>query len=638
MPTLKITVESELHRKLISRISSRMKISRQNQSKQHVRWRDAENRMVAYIPESIMDAKRRQRRDRGEPQYTTIQIPYTFAVVMTAHTYWTSVFFGRNPIHQYSGRNGTGEMQVQAMEALVQYQVDVGRMLAPYYLWLYDAAKYGIGIIGIYWDKRVTQYGSIESDPQSGEMVQVSRQVPGYQGNCAYNVSPYDFFHDPRVTVGNFQRGEFLGVETSLAWHEIKRSEARGDYMNVDKITAQSGQYRGNGDRENSSSQVERPDDSLWALSGEEGEKPARVKVLEFYCEISPQEWGVGNAKSSEKWCFTLTADERLIIGARPLGAIHGEFPFGVIESELEAYGVYNRGLTELVDPLQRTMDWLINTHFYNVRSALNNQFLIDPSRVHMKDAQKGGPGFIFRFRPEAYGSDVRTAMAQFQVNDVTQAHMRDLDAMLAIGERMTGINEQMFGVLANGGRKTATEIRTSTGFGTNRQKTQTEWMSVSGFSPHAQQITANTLQYYDGMQKVRIVGEAAKAAGMQFIQVAPETIAGEYDFVAVDGTLPVDRFAQVTMWKDLLSTLVSNPIGQQVMLQYDMAKLFGWVFSLGGLKNIDQFRVQVAPPGVDPSQLGGNVIPMNIGGAPPAMLENSPAAGGDQTGGQIYA
>jgi len=31
--------------------------------------------------------------------------------------------------------------------------------------------------------------------------------IPGYKGNRVYNVRPYDFLPDPRVTVLNFQDG-----------------------------------------------------------------------------------------------------------------------------------------------------------------------------------------------------------------------------------------------------------------------------------------------------------------------------------------------------------------------------------------------------------------------------------------------
>jgi hypothetical protein len=82
-------------------------------------------------------------------------------LLMSAHTYWTSVFFGRTPIHQYSGRHGETEMQVQALEALIDYQVEVGRFTGPYYVWFYDAGKYGMGILGEYWDVEKVAYGQL---------------------------------------------------------------------------------------------------------------------------------------------------------------------------------------------------------------------------------------------------------------------------------------------------------------------------------------------------------------------------------------------------------------------------------------------------------------------------------------------
>jgi hypothetical protein len=117
-------------------------------------WRQAEERILAYLPERDVDAVRKTAREGGLPQYTTIQIPYSYGVLMAAHTYLTSVFMGRNPVFQYSGRHGESAQQVQAMEALIDYQVCVGGMLPPMYTWIYDALKYGFGVVGVYWDEK----------------------------------------------------------------------------------------------------------------------------------------------------------------------------------------------------------------------------------------------------------------------------------------------------------------------------------------------------------------------------------------------------------------------------------------------------------------------------------------------------
>ena len=246
------------------------------------------------------------------------------------------------------------------------------------------------------------------------------------------------------------------------------------------------------------------------------------------YADIVPSEWGVGTTTFPQKWCFTITDENDLILGAMPLGYVHCRFPFDVLESEVEGVGLYTRGVPEIMEPIQNTVDWLINTHFYNVRSALNNQFIVDPSKLVVKDVQNSGPGFVWRLRPEAYGTDITKMFTQVPVTDVTRAHMADFQAMLGIGERTLGINDQIMGSLNTGSaRKTATEVRTTTGFGVNRQKTITEYMSAVGFAPHAQKLVQNLQQFYDAQAKLKRVGSLALEAGERFLNVSPRRYSG---------------------------------------------------------------------------------------------------------------
>ncbi len=615
--TLNIPKDSDTHRNLVKQISSRVMLGLRNRTDKEQKWIDAEEAMLAYIPETDSDAIRRNRREGGEPVYTTIILPYTYAQVMTAHTYLTSVFFSRNPIHQLAGRNGTGEQQVLAMEALLQYQVDVGQMLGPYYLWLYDAPKYGMGILGTYWDKQVVQYSEIVQE--NGQLVQRTVQSAGYEGNCGYNVSPFDFISDPRVTLANFQKGEFVAIRKPIPWNEIIKRKALGYYMNLAGIK-KNGSFA---DFNQGSSQLVRPQTTLEA-SGEvmdrSGKHPAIVHCYEVYVELIQKEWGLGMSQYPEKWVFTITQDFETIIGASPLGMAHGLFPFDVAEPELDAYAAYTRGIPEIMEGVQHTMDWLVNSHFWNVRQTLNNQFVGDPSKIMMRDVMNANqPGFFFRLRPEAYGTDVRTVINQIPVNDVTRSHMQDLQQMFGIGERIIGISDQMLGMLTGSGRKTATEVRTSTGFGVSRLKTVAEYISAQAFGPHAQKLLQTSQQFFQGPLRLRIVGDAANLAGPQFLgPVGNPDIAGQFDFMQVDGTLPIDRMAQANLWKELLMSFQSLP---QLAQSFDLGKIFAWTAQLSGLKNIDKFRVQFMSPEQIAQQAGaGNVVPFPGGGPPPQL------------------
>lgn len=641
LKTLKIAPDSPLHKNLLTKVRARVQLAQKDRTTIEGKWRRAEEIVLAYVPESDADLLRKNKRENeGDPRYTTIMIPYSYALLMSAHTYWTSVFFGRNPVHQFAGLHGEGEMQVLALEALISYQCEVGEMLAPYYIWLYDSGKYGHGILGHYWTADKIAYGELvemdKGDGKGPQIYQTTTEIDGYQGNKVYNCSPYDFWHDPRVPMCRFHDGEFCLMRKRMGWGAILRRATAGYFINVDKMKEHITPDKGATD---GSSRLARPDFSKVTMDMEdwgggkadpEKQHPAGMTFLELYVDLVPKEWDLGPSSYPQKWCITITEDLGLIVGASPLSYWHGKFPVDILETEVEGYGLYNRGIPEIMEPIQNTMDWLINSHFFNVRASLNNQFILDPSKIVIKDAQKSGtPGFIWRLRPEAYGQDITKMVHQVPVTDVTRTNMQDIQGMLGIGERTLGVNDQIMGVLAGGGRKTATEVRTSTGFGVNRMKTVTEYMSATGFSSHAMKLVQTSQQMYDAQGKLRIVGDAAQAAGMGFINVTPEAIAGFYNYQQVDGTIPVDRQAQANLWKEILLGLTRMP--PQISMSYDMSKIFAWMAQLGGLKNINQMKVQLVPDQVAQQQAQqGNVIPMRPpgGGSGVGSPDSSTTAG----------
>jgi hypothetical protein len=155
---------------------------------------------------------------------------------------------------------------------------------------------------------------------------------------------------------------------------------------------------------------------------------------------------------------------------------------------------------------------------------------------------------------------------------------MQDFGIVAELLQRVLGVNENMMGMVNQGGRKTATEVRTSSTLGINRLKTNCEYMSAMGFTPWAEVMLMNTQQMYDENQELRIAGR---------------TLGGPQGVIPVDGTMPIDRFAVANLWKELAGVMMKMP---QVAQQYDWAGIMGWIAQLGGIKNLDQFRLQVVP------------------------------------------
>lgn len=612
-----IPYESDQHKRLIAAIRAKLSGWRSKINERLKRWNEVEDLYAAYTPETPDDAKRRAERESGRPTYTTLVIPYSYATVLSAHTYWSSVFLGRAPVFQYMGRHGEAEQQVQAVEALIDYQVQVGGMMPVLYGWIADVAKYGYGVVGAYWADDVQYITRRELRPRmvdgvpipdTIEEVEVIEEVPLYSGNRLYNVRPHDFVFDPRVSLRDFQQGEFAGRVVQLSWNEVYRRKAAGLYFNVEHIEKAAREYFT--ERIEGSPRVELPgstrDLSMWFS---DSYRPNYVEVVELVWEIVPAEWGLGELEYPEKWVFTVAFD-CVIIGCQPLGERHGKFPFFLQMYDFDPYSISPKGMIEVTKPLNEVLSWLFNSHMYNVRRALNDQFIVDPSRVTLRDIREGGPGRIIRLMPEAYGTDVRTAIQQIPVVDITRQHIVAFDKVVELIQRVTGVTDNIMGLLYPGGRKTATEIRTSSAFGANRLKTVAEYNSALGWAPLAIVLVQSSQQHYDARQKFRIVGDLADEA-RNFIEVTPEMLDGVFDFVPVDGTLPVDRFAQANLWKEVIIGMAQIPA---IASNYDIGRIFAWMAQLAGLKNINQFRVQVAPDQhVLDMAAGGSLKPIRV-------------------------
>lgn len=630
-----IPVGSKAHGLILKHFKARLKLAKDEQEKTRLqKWKECEDTFTAYMPEKDVDTVRKSQRKAGMPSYTTIAIPYSYAMLLTAHTYYTSVFLARDPIFQMKGRHGEGQDAETAMESLLDYQLTSGGGMPALFIWLMDIGKYGHGVIGHYWDKEVftlQRYAEVPKTflgmplPGTSQKQLITEEQVGYEGNKLYNVRPADFFPDPRVPLHRFQEGEFCIEFDKIGWVTAARMGANGLWFNLDKVR----KMKESGDVNNSRGDVGHdtnlPGESQeYYAMAEESNKPLMMDKYTFHWDLVPRELGLGESTRPEKWVFTI-ANEEIVVSAQPLGLVHNRYPYDVIPFEVEGYNIFNRSMLEVLDPLNKTMEWLFNTHFFNVRAALNNMFLVDPSKVNIRDMEDPEPGKMIRLKPAAYGQDVRTLMQQFPVADVTRGNLSDSDVVGQLAQRVMGVNDNIMGSVNTGGRKTATEVRSSTSFGINRLKTNCEWFSTVGFAPLASKLAMSTQQLYSAERKYRIVGDQAQWA-QAYMNINPSMIAGFYDFVPVDGTMPIDRFAQVNLWQQLLGSLSKVPGALQ---SYDLSKIFAFVAQLGGLKNINRFRIQIQPDGVLQQQAAsGNVVPMRSNMNEPGQIPGMGATG----------
>ena len=623
---------SALERKIVQAVNVRFDMSDRDLSDFHDQLEKDDKQYVAYLKETDADRLRREKREyQGIPQQTTLVVPYSYALLLTAHTYWTSVFLGRDPVFQFEGRHGEAEQSKQALEALISYQLMVGEMLVPLYLWLMDVGKYGLGVVGLNWDmeetlipQEITRPKSVWgiSLPGTEETKLITRRVKGYEGNRIYNVRPYNFYFDTRHPLVRFQDGEFVIVESDVARMNILEDD---EYFNKDalKRMRRDGSMFEEGHHSQNLPQVG-PNSSTDINTPLDFTNIDTDYVREAYIKIIPREWGLGQRTRSEKWVFTV-ANKNLLIGARPQGDIHNRFPFAVQEYEPEGYQIFKRSMLTVLRPMQDMLDWLFNTHMYNVRKVLNDMVIVDPSLIVMKDLMDPAPGKKIRLRPRGYGASMMDqAIKQLQITDVTNQHVADANQFIQLMQRVVGVTDQIMGFPLPGSRNTATEARQTAGFGSNRQRTHTEYYSAQGWAPLASMMVQNSQQYYTDQKKFRIVGDNFNARGADsFVNVSPDDIAGNFDFIPVDGNMPADRFAQANLWNVMLKTAATIP---GVLQTYDMGGIWAWTAQLAGLKSVKQFRLQITDDEILMNQLTqGNVVSMEDFAGGQAAAEGGP-------------
>ena len=623
---INVQPNTPLHAKILKEVQDRRNFSMRKMKDYHYRWETADETIRAYVPETeLTNRQKNKKKQEREFDYISLELPYSFAIIMTAHTYWTSVFLGRNPVYQFTARHGEPQDKVQAVEAIMDYQLLVGQQLPTLYNWIYDLAKYGLGIVGNYWDKEEitcvkyveqpkTIFGVTLSDKT--EKVRVEEQLVGYEGNRLYNVRPFDFFPDPRVPLYSFQDGEFCGRDTTGSFLALQEQ----GYINIPYAQRSSGgKGGGHGGVEvdtDGSAQVDRPVQP----NEEHGSGVSFADVHEMHIRIVPSVWKLGSSQKVERWVFTI-ANSNTVIGARPLGLYHNKFPYSVIEYGMGASEFVKLSMIDVIKPLTDSLSWLFNVHFFNVRKALNDTRVVDPSRISMTDVLRPGAGGVIKLKPQAYGTNPKDAIHQLQVNDVTRTHLHDSQFVETMIQRVTGVVDNIMGMVNTSGRKTATEVRTSTGFSTNRLKTPAEYASAVGWGPLSAMMLQNTQQLYEDEKMFRIAGNLMTDIAQRQqrngeppngIAVGPEQIAGFYDFVPVDGNLPIDRLAQANLWKEMLMQMANVPA---IAMEWDVGGMMTHAMKMMGQRNIDRFKLNLQPDEKIQRQAElGNVVPLGGG------------------------
>lgn len=608
-----ISPGSETHEALLKKIRTAINLSRSAMSDFYTRWQIREQQFQAYVPEEELKRLKRKNSTGLEVQKlpATLVVPYSFSTIRTIVTYLQAVFLGRRPIFTVTPYSGTKLSSAEALENLLQFNADYSKIIKPFTQWLYAGEIYGLGILKNSFITETKETTSQILDPLSGQPLTARSAKVIYQGNTTENVDPFMFFPDPRVPLLEVaSQGEFIFSRSFVGRYKLKLSDL---YVHLDAIKELSRDQEATttlGLRANGRSQ-DTMDYAEYAAPGD-----SYVQLDEGTIWLDPKELKIPlpvEFSDSKPMKFLVTvANNSQIIRFEIFDPDHAEHPYVINEPYAIGSGNFgNMGISDYLGPFQDAISWFLNSHIQNVKGAVNNSFIYDPTMIEEKDLRSDAPNKCIRIKPKAFGTELQSYFKQIAISDVTSGHVGDMQNLMRIGDSCSAVNENLRGMQDSGGRKTATEVRTTAEAASSRLASHASFISGASVVKLGRQWAMNLQQYLSPDFQAIFLSDANET-----VSLTQADLAGDFYFKVSDGTLPMDKVALFDIWQQALQFVAGQPLLAQT---FDLPKLFEFVAKLGGADTIEQFRLQPAGPetiaqGVD----AGNLIPQ--GGINEAM------------------
>lgn len=602
-PGLALKPGTLFHDELRNKILERATFSANKMSQRHDSWQKMDESVTAYSWIDDEEAKVQQK-DARKP--VSIVFPYSYAILETLMSYMVSAFFPE-PMFRYEGVGPEDLLGSMLMELIIGLHVNKTKVSLGLHTMYRDSFIYGIGAGVPGWEVR---RGSKLIVPETAGIASGLSGMAGrelltdqilFEGNNFRNISPYRTLIDPNVSIDRFQEGEFFGwVERTNYVNLLTREGQEDDRFNTKYLSLMNSRVS-SVYKESQTRGLSSGEGASTNLDDQNVVDPIDVVVL--YVNLIPADWKLSNVDVPQKWLFELAGDE-VILSARPADFNHNMYPAVAIAPDSDGYSTTPLSRLEVLGGIQHLLNFTMNSHVTNVRKAINDMFIVDPSMVNMGDVYDPLPGKLIRLRKKGFGRGVDNVLKQLAVTDVTRGNVADAGMLISMMEKVGGADSSMMGMQRSGGpdRLTSAEFQGTRSGAMSRLERVAKMIGVQGmqdlgmfFASHTQQLL--TLDTY-----VKIVGDHEKDLKEIFgnriqegrLNVKPNELLINYDLIVRDGSVPGGNFNP--QFLQLYDMLAKNP---ELGAQFDMVRIFKYLAKSMGAKNVNDFVKQ-----------GGNVNP----------------------------
>lgn len=631
---------SELSQRILARIVRQADDSYSKMSQRHKKWNEIDNTLKVYIKSDDYEKALKQS-DARRP--TSIVVPYSYAMIETIMAYLTKSFL-TDQTFQFEGVGPEDTIPAKLLELVVNQQCRRFKADLEMHTTLRDSIAYGLGASTVVWSevwgkKTVMADKPIYNmwgDAIGANKIKMNQDALLFEGNETIAIDPYRFLPDPNVSIHNVQSGEYCGWIEFQSYTKLLADENTGNglvnvkYLRTGKFVNTTSKYT-----TDNSSRIAKRD----ILNTNQSAKTNYVTLIHMYCQVIPREWKLPGSEGNEKgeypevWLFTV-ANENLVLRAMPLGLNHNRFPIAIAAPDYDGYSITPLSRMELVDGLQTTLNWMFNSHIANVRKAINDMLIVDPSLINMADLEDPQPGKLIRLRRSAWGRGVDNAVKQLGVNDITRGNMQDAEQIMNLMQKATAATDATMGIQRSGGERV-----------TAQEYSGTMQMAVSRLEHIARIISKQYMQdmaYFYGSHTQQLMSKETydKAIGswpdvlmeefgsmgidtQRPIKIDPFSILCDFDVIFKDGTTATADALTNDFWtRNFQSILASDKLGQ-----FDAIRIFKHMARLNGAKNVGEFvskggmfdAIMGSNQDVQQGVQAGNLVPLDqavMGGA----------------------
>ena len=598
---------SERHTSLLEDLLYRIDMSEKDLGDARARWRMCDKLYNGYISANLqksIDQMKEVAHDNdpktGHSIVDTLSIPFTKSYVDMVSAHLHSVFLRRKPIIQLIPRRGEGEANLIANESLIEYQINVGKAKAPIALWLKHAVKYGFGVLHYHWVRD-----------------------QNYTGTRLVNVLPFHFLADPSRSVSELQDWEFAGRVIRITWNDILLKSQRTDKLfNLKKAEHLIKDSRG----PDTGYQTMQDIQAHTSATNAQHKRFTNIEIVEIYVRLIPSQWGLedmldGNENPDDQSIFLFRiANREAIITATKVYTPNLSFPFIPVELDPSQEQTFQDGVPLQIASITEAKNWLVNSRMHSIRSTTNPTMAFDSDRVQAEDLQNMSSQRFIPVRVGTVGGQgVSGAISPIAHVDYTSGNFSDISNLDAQTNRVLGTLPAMSGQPSTN-RKTAQEVMSNTSQGTARLGAVVDHISNTAMESLGRVLLTNAQAKMTEPMKVRVAGVSSLGDPMRFVDITPQDIQGQFDFIPVDGGDPTDRNSMLQQKIELLQYAANIP---QFVSQYDIARIVGEIFrETGTIRNLDRFRLNPQEQAAQQQMMQGQEgePPGAVGGgAPPS-------------------